>query len=353
MRIAALLLVTTVGFGQVSPVTSLTLEFDTPGVLPSSTLLFAYQSWANTIPEPAAFSVQNGVLSQSCFASQYGAYYFAGSLGAYGTTTPWAFAFAGDIVVEARVRIVQSQGRSIQLFFMDGFFWYGLWLDTTAGNFEVQGTTPVQLPVPFAAAGPGFDPTQFHTYRLERDAGTSTYRVFVDDRQIHAGNGSAVGGNVITFGNDPLTGTADAEWDYVRIFNGPNLFANPLSMIGTPNIGNTVYLSVFSPQTPNAPFGVGFTLSPLPGIPLPDGRVVPLTPDPLFWAALMPGTGVFYDVTGVLGPTGFAAPATSVAIPNDPGLVGVTVYTAALTGDPNLVAGIGRIGAAVPITVLP
>ena len=338
---------------QVSPVVWLELEFDVPGTLPSASGLWGLYN-ATMLPETAIFSVSGGSLNQSLLAAAAGAFYYAGDSGQPLTSlTPYAIAFNSDMVVEARLRVIAGAGRHVFVEAQDGLASYGFAIDSTLSAFTLplapNGST---LIYPWPS---GYSPTAWHTYRFESDASVSNMRLYVDDVLVGPAVtvGATAGGSGIRFGNALGLGAADAEWDYVRIFNGPGLFANPIAVGGSLQIGNTLYLSVFSAQTPNAPFGIGFSLSTSPGITLPDGRAVMLTPDSLFWAALMPNSGVFSNVTGALGPTGVSLMATSVAIPNDPALIGLTVYAAAVMGDPNLPAGVGRIGSPLSLTVLP
>jgi len=77
---------------------------------------------------------------------------------------------------------------------------------------------------------------------------------------------------------------------------------------------------------PNAPYQAATALS-TPGIVLPDGRIVPLALDDIFKASatnVLPG--LFKNFRGTLDGTGDGA--VSIALPNIPGLKGITLFTA-------------------------
>ena len=82
-------------------------------------------------------------------------------------------------------------------------------------------------------------------------------------------------------------------------------------------------------------------LSPSPGIPLPDGRILPLAPDPLFFTTLGSGGGIFQGFFTRLDSRGRAS--ASWTVPNLPSLAGMDIYFAAFTYDPASPTLVGRL----------
>jgi hypothetical protein len=124
-----------------------------------------------------------------------------------------------------------------------------------------------------------------------------------------------------------------------------------LTQQGPASIGFSFGLSLSSSTAPNAPYAIALALGSSPGIPLLDGRSIPLRPDALFWLSLAPGSNNFVHMTGTLDGQGNAPIWAVLLVPNNPALINATVFAAAVTFDPMLASGIGRISQALPITI--
>jgi sugar lactone lactonase YvrE len=100
---------------------------------------------------------------------------------------------------------------------------------------------------------------------------------------------------------------------------------------GAPRPGVPFPLALSSPYEPSTIYATALAFSTSPGWPMLDGRIFPLTPDPLFYVSLS-GGAVFRDFIGVLDAGGRGVP--TLHLPNIPGLTGLTLHAAALTFDP-------------------
>jgi len=102
-----------------------------------------------------------------------------------------------------------------------------------------------------------------------------------------------------------------------------------ISVIGSVSLGNSFELSLLDPAYPNTPYVAGLSFGTFPGIPLGDGRTIPLNNDPLLQLSLNsilgPAMG-FQNFTGVLDWMGRAT--AHVSIPNISGLSGLSFYSA-------------------------
>ena len=147
------------------------------------------------------------------------------------------------------------------------------------------------------------------------------------------------GGNVIA---------RQLVYNALAVARPSNLTITPLA---SPSIGTVLPLSLAAPDFPNAPYILGYSLSTAPGIPLSDGRTVPVTPDALFWFAGNPTNGIFLHTTGVLDGSGVANTWALIAIPPTPSLVGATVYAAMVTLDASSSSGVGGISFPLVITI--
>lgn len=92
-------------------------------------------------------------------------------------------------------------------------------------------------------------------------------------------------------------------------------------------------------------FALAFT--PAPGLPLPDGRVVPLALDPLFALTASPNPILWPNVAAIDPATGLAS--CTVNIP--PGISGALFFASSVTLDPLAPIGIGQIAPPLPIFV--
>jgi glucose/arabinose dehydrogenase len=126
----------------------------------------------------------------------------------------------------------------------------------------------------------------------------------------------------------------------------------PLQAIAaSPRIGTNCPINLTSTQTPSQTYAYAFSFGTTPGIPLPDGRVIPLNPDPLFTFSLTPGNGVFLNTTGTLSAGGTAT--VNIQIPNAAPLIDVTIMGAYVTLSPTAPSGISAISCPIPITFEP
>lgn len=126
-----------------------------------------------------------------------------------------------------------------------------------------------------------------------------------------------------------------------------------MTMLAVPSIGTVLPIAIASPLHPNAPYIAAFSGSAAGGIPLSDGRSIPLAMDALFWFSLDPNNGVFLNTAGMLDSTGTALSWVLVDIPPWPSLVGATVAGVAVTLDAGSASGFGGISAPLLITVAP
>ncbi|MAG55666.1 MAG: hypothetical protein CMJ83_05175 [Planctomycetes bacterium] len=137
----------------------------------------------------------------------------------------------------------------------------------------------------------------------------------------------------------------------VQLIRGPG---PALDVLSPASITSGAFaLQARCPLEANAPWIALFSMSTLPGIALPDGRTIPLALDALTVLAVTPGNGVFFNVAGTLDAAGIAPTAVSVLLPNDPALIGVTIWTALVTADPGGAWGVGRIGRSRPLLIVP
>lgn len=123
-----------------------------------------------------------------------------------------------------------------------------------------------------------------------------------------------------------------------------------LTGTGTGSIGSTFTLNLDSQSTPGVPYLLALAAGSQPGIVLPDNRVIPLNPDAIFSLSLQPGIPNFAGFSGLIGPPGSATASAAILIPAAPSLIGLTIYSAFVTGDPLQVWGIGAISNALAIT---
>jgi hypothetical protein len=108
--------------------------------------------------------------------------------------------------------------------------------------------------------------------------------------------------------------------------------------------GNLSLLRLKAPTQGGLPFVSAFAFSSAPGIPLPDGRVIPVAMDGLFFMSIDPLNGVFLNTTGILDSTGTGF--VGIALPPLPTLSGFAFTGTAVTLDPLASSGVGGIAAA-------
>jgi N-acetylmuramoyl-L-alanine amidase len=127
------------------------------------------------------------------------------------------------------------------------------------------------------------------------------------------GNGRVLG---IGFPLEALINAADRALLMQRIL--ALLCPLPVRPQGTPAIGQSLSVTFDFPASPSQSWIAGAAFSPEPGIPLGDGRTIPLALDPLLFYSVDPFQSTFTGMTGVLNPLGQGS--CQVAVPNDPGL---------------------------------
>ncbi|MDP1694121.1 MAG: LamG-like jellyroll fold domain-containing protein [Candidatus Woesearchaeota archaeon] len=127
-----------------------------------------------------------------------------------------------------------------------------------------------------------------------------------------------------------------------------------LQMSGTPRVGQTITFTLSDPSQPNTPYIFAVAGSALPGIPLGDGRVIPLMDDIIFRLSLVaPQTFGMVNSFGTLNSNGQAI--VTINIPNQSFLANIHVVVAYVTLDLNrpLPDFITAVSPEVPITILP
>jgi len=113
--------------------------------------------------------------------------------------------------------------------------------------------------------------------------------------------------------------------------------------------GGNFGISIRFAAHPGKPYLMAAALSRRPGIPI-GGRVVPLTPDALFFTSLMV-PAIFKGFCGTLDSSGCAVSRASIAVPIVKSLGGVRVFLAAVVIDPKAPSGIGQISQAYGATI--
>ncbi|MAG58585.1 MAG: hypothetical protein CMJ83_20035 [Planctomycetes bacterium] len=122
-----------------------------------------------------------------------------------------------------------------------------------------------------------------------------------------------------------------------------------ISLSGTPTIGSTVTLNLAAPTSALDLYLLALSEATTPGITLGSGRVVPLSPGPFFLFTAGPNPVLLSNI-GVINGSGVAAPAPTLIIPNQPGLVGFTIYAAFVTFNAGAPDGISAISPPLAIT---
>ncbi len=148
-------------------------------------------------------------------------------------------------------------------------------------------------------------------------------------------------------------GNNSPELTYLRFDPG---FVPVLALEGSPNIGNTVNLTLTAAY-PNAPYIFAMSFNNTPGIDLGDGRVVPLNPDPLFYLTFDPQTALtagLQSVQGTLDTNGNAQVIWN--IPNISQIANLTIYAAFAVinqSAPSVAQAVLDFSSSIPITLQP
>ena len=114
-----------------------------------------------------------------------------------------------------------------------------------------------------------------------------------------------------------------------------------LSLGAAPVVGTSPALQLSIPGDGSRPYAMLLALGAAPGLPLPDGRLIPLNLDVLASLTLAPGNPILPGSLGVLDPLGAAS--SPFVIPGLPGLIGLSVTAAAISADPLAPSGIRNI----------
>lgn len=125
--------------------------------------------------------------------------------------------------------------------------------------------------------------------------------------------------------------------------------AASIALGGPATVGGITTLDMSSPADPNGSYACALAAGTVPGIPLADGRTIPLNLDDLLLLTLAAGNPVLLNNLGVLSPSGAAS--AVLAVPNIPQLLGLTVHAAFVVADPLAPTGVGTISPSLPITV--
>lgn len=203
---------------------SISFEFQADGTLPSQG---GATYFGVGIAEAAAFSTSGGILHQTTF----------------GTGDPQAFYLINDIFdssldtsIEWRARINRMDngqlGANVQL--EGGGHLLNFYM-TTSG---ILWTPDINFgPI---AGGSAFDGTMFHVFRVDYTAATAQFALSLDGIAHFAGT-AAVDPRSNEFGwgdPTPTGGSADADWDYVRLTNSiPEPSTTMLLLLGLGAIG--------------------------------------------------------------------------------------------------------------------
>lgn len=130
----------------------------------------------------------------------------------------------------------------------------------------------------------------------------------------------------------------------------PAAAAATLAKTGSERLGTAVGFTYTSPGDAGKLVLFGWSLSTTPGLPLSGQRVLPLTPDFLFDAAVAGNPVLAPTWTALDGQDRATA---TLAIPNDPLVLGLTSYVAGITIDPAYSLGVKTWSAPVAVTPLP
>ena len=123
-----------------------------------------------------------------------------------------------------------------------------------------------------------------------------------------------------------------------------------LTVFGTPSIGSTINLSLNAPGNPSRAFILGISASTAPGIVLGDGRIIPLTADPLLLYALTTVPNGLYNPVGNLHSL-LSNALVPLAIPNTPAIIGAEFWMAYIVLEPTASAGVQIISCPTSILV--
>lgn len=183
---------------------------------------------------------------------------------------------------------------------------------------------------------------------------TADYLFWGDTQGEYIGQSMGVGdvngdgvGDIISAGDLTAFGNANQLTGRVVVTHGGSFYPTAPA-----RVGSTMTMQLRMPAESGKPYICAASTLGNIGIPIAPGKVVPLDVDPFFLlSAFFPGNGIFRGFNGVLDPTGTAAP--RVDIPGTGGLVGATLYYAAVVLDASQPGGVSRVSNRVHTTMVP
>lgn len=120
-------------------------------------------------------------------------------------------------------------------------------------------------------------------------------------------------------------------------------------LLGPGDPGTSVSVRIHAPGDANLPYILGASEGRFPGLPLPDGRTIPLLGGSLLAFSLSPANGVFFDMTGVLDAVGMAE--ARIDLPALPAGQGLWFYLAFATLDPAASSGVATVSEATTFVI--
>lgn len=130
----------------------------------------------------------------------------------------------------------------------------------------------------------------------------------------------------------------------------PAMPAATLQKTGSDRIGTTTQLTYNSPGDAGENYWIVLTGGTTPGFPVGAGRVLPLNPDPVFFASITPNV-LLRNNLGRLPTSGQAT--ASLPIPNLVGLVGIKVFAVGITENKTYLNFVKNFSPAVLIQIQP
>ncbi len=303
------------------------------------------------------YSVSNGALHQTTIGASAGwAEFYGGDISYWvpainPPATSVSLNFAQDFIMEARIRVATPPAPpsgtpygGVFMEFLDGQRQYALGI----GASGITVTTSAYTLFSQTVLGSGWNPATFHTYRLSKVGGQSVYSVAIDGVVVQ----SSIPGAVVAAnryfgwgkGAQSTNQNAQADWDFVRVFNGPGIIAlsaPPSVVVSGPGCGGIGSWPMLGASAPVLGAPIEFAQSGAPPGSV-SSLVASLTPaGPL---SLPGGCAVYVDVatmTSLGSPSSNAAGAWSMctSLPFLPGLAGGAVVVQAVTIDPSTPVG--------------
>ena len=157
-----------------------------------------------------------------------------------------------------------------------------------------------------------------------------------------------------TSGASPGTYKVDAFTDSPSVSSTTFVTIDPsidaaLVSLGVSKVGTTRNLALCAPSAANLPYVAAASGATMIGIPTCAGAF-PLDADGILAVSLSPWNPFFLGFSGKLDGQG-STKAPAIAIPDDPGLTGITFFTAFATMDPAAACAVTTISDALPMTI--